>query len=61
MTKKSFNYSARRTEKDAIPLVKWQRLARPKQLGGLGLKYIHHFGGALIAKNPSQLKVFGSK
>jgi hypothetical protein len=38
-------------EKRGIPLVKWKRLATPKEKGGWGLKNICHFATGLLAKN----------
>jgi hypothetical protein len=37
-------------ENEGIPLVKWKTIAKPKYLGGRGLKKIQHFGEALGAK-----------
>lgn len=34
-----------------LPLVKWKRLAKPKAMGGWGMKNIHQFVKALAAKN----------
>jgi hypothetical protein len=38
-------------EKEGIPLVKWSKLAKPKESEGWGLKNIHFFGQALAAKS----------
>jgi hypothetical protein len=37
-------------EKEVIPLVKWQSLAKPKDVGGWRLINIYLFGKALVAK-----------
>jgi hypothetical protein len=38
-------------EKEGPPLVKWSKLARPKEAGGRGLKNIYIFSQALAAKS----------
>jgi hypothetical protein len=37
-------------ENEGILLLKWIVIANPKDLGGWGIKNIHHFGKALVAK-----------
>jgi hypothetical protein len=41
----------RKRKKGGVPLVKWHCIAKPKSLGGWGLKNIHHFGKALTTKS----------
>jgi len=36
-------------EKEGIPLVKWKKIAKPKEMGGWGLKNIGPFGKSLAA------------
>jgi hypothetical protein len=45
-----FLWVGRRVEDD-IPLVKWDRIAKPKELGGWGLKNMYAFNQALVAKS----------
>lgn len=42
-------------EKRGTPLIKWQRLAVPKELGRWGLKFFYHFATALSGKNEWRL------
>jgi len=39
----------RKNKSEAIPLVKWYSIEKPKKAGGWGLKNIHHFWKALVA------------
>jgi hypothetical protein len=45
-----FLWTGRRAE-EGIPLVKWDRIAKPKELGGWGLKNLYVFNQALVAKS----------
>jgi hypothetical protein len=47
--RKCFNFLWKGKSEKGIPPVKWQRLAKPKAMGGWDLKNIHSFGKALAA------------
>jgi hypothetical protein len=36
-------------ERERIPLIKWNKIAKPKEDGGWGFKNIYHFGQALAS------------
>jgi hypothetical protein len=38
-------------EKEGIPLVKWQAITKPNEMGGWGLKNIYYFGKSLVVKS----------
>ena len=40
-----------RRAQEGIPLVKWDRIVRPKELGGWGLKNLYVFNQALETKS----------
>ena len=49
---KCFNFPWEgKREKDAIHLIKWEKLAKHKALGGCDLENIHQFGKALAKKS----------
>ena len=49
--KKFFSFLwAEKREKEELPLVSWKKMAKPKKVGGWGLKNIHLFKQALAAK-----------
>jgi hypothetical protein len=46
----SFVWSGKK-DKEGIHLIRWDKLAKPKKLGGWGIKNIFTFGKALAAKS----------